>query len=98
MDQDITVMLCQKTCRLVAAHIVVGVDAADKLIFTFDSHDRDRQLGQFPGRDGVAQDDHALDLIGQKLLDVSVLNPFVGLSGKDQKFITKSLISGKDLV
>lgn len=54
MKQNVAVVFCKKACGLVSSHVVVCVDAADKLVLPFDGHDRNGKIRQFPGRDGVA--------------------------------------------
>lgn len=54
MKQNVAVVFCKKACGLVSAHVVVCVDAADKLVLPFDGRDRNGKIRQFPRRDGVA--------------------------------------------
>ena len=95
MNQNIAVMSGKQTCCLHAAHIVICVDAGYIPVFTLDGYHRNLQIGQFSGRQRKAQDNKALNIVGQKFIDILALGFFLLVSDKDKEFIAEMLI-GKE--
>ena len=98
MDQNITLLLLQQGSRLPSSRLIVGIHAAHELVLPLDGHHRDLKLSQLLGGEGVAQYNHALDLIGEQLFDVPALALLIIVADKHQEFIAKGLVSGQNLV
>ena len=97
MDDDIASALAKEARRLDSAHVIVCVDAGDKLVFTLDADHRHPVGSQLSGRDCPAQDDHAFDIVGKQLFNVFPLHICFFIPGEDKELVAVSPVSVKDL-
>ena len=98
MDEYVAAVLVQQPRSLIAAGIVVRIDTAHLAVLTFHGDNGNLKLGQFLRGDGVAEDQHSLDLIGHQLLNVPPLTLLIPVPHEHQKLIAVGLISGEDLI
>ena len=93
MNEYISSDFCQKTGCLHPAHVVVCIDTADILIFSFDCYDRNIIGGEFTGWYRMTENDHSFNLVGKELLDIFSLICLLVISCEYKKLVAKSFVS-----
>ena len=73
MDDDVAVTFPEKAGGLHASQVIVCIHAGDVLILALNPHNRDLAGGKLGRWDRIAENDHSLNIVSEKLFDISAL-------------------------